>query len=235
MTDVTALALAQVLAHCGGSRADAVRYLGAAIAAAPGDGEAYDQLAELWHRSQAEVAPVVEAGGSGGVVAALAFVRFLDGHYDEAVLTLGALVGALPQVAWAEAPWFGEPTFTGSVGADAVAEAVLRTADGGHDLSDAALAPVMAPWFALISAVAERAPVPVALARMAMVLRRCGRTEESLALCTRADEVERVALTEVVRAGTFRVLGDVAGAVRAFERAIDLDPRNWSLHLGPAL
>ena len=37
--------------------------------------------------------------------------------------------------------------------------------------------------------------------------------------------------TEVVRAGTWRKLGDLEQTAAAFERALVLDPTNWSLHL----
>jgi tetratricopeptide (TPR) repeat protein len=38
-------------------------------------------------------------------------------------------------------------------------------------------------------------------------------------------------LTEVVRAGTWRKLGDPEQTAAAFERALALDPANWSLYL----
>jgi tetratricopeptide (TPR) repeat protein len=43
--------------------------------------------------------------------------------------------------------------------------------------------------------------------------------------------VERIMLTEVVRAGTWRKLGDPEQTAAAFERALALDPANWSLYL----
>ncbi|MFF2194185.1 tetratricopeptide repeat protein [Streptomyces sp. NPDC058157] len=66
---------------------------------------------------------------------------------------------------------------------------------------------------------------------MAIFLRACGLTDASLALCDRADAVEPVTMTEVVRAGTWRRLGDPGRTAAAFERALVLDPANWSLYL----
>ncbi|GLY02897.1 tetratricopeptide repeat protein [Actinoplanes sp. NBRC 101535] len=66
---------------------------------------------------------------------------------------------------------------------------------------------------------------------MAILLRFSARTQESFALCDRADAVARVMLTEVVRAGTWRLLGDRAQNMAALRRALDLEPDNWSLYL----
>jgi len=66
---------------------------------------------------------------------------------------------------------------------------------------------------------------------MAILLRFCGCTEASLALCERADARDRVMLTEVVRAGTWRRIGNRPETVAAFRRALELDPTNWSLYL----
>jgi tetratricopeptide (TPR) repeat protein len=79
--------------------------------------------------------------------------------------------------------------------------------------------------------VCDREPLAEAMARMAILLRFCGRTDESFALCDRADAVEPVMLTEVVRAGTWRRLGDRPQTAAAFRRALLLDPGNWSLYL----
>jgi tetratricopeptide (TPR) repeat protein len=79
--------------------------------------------------------------------------------------------------------------------------------------------------------VCDREPVAEAMARMAILLRAGGRTDASLALCDRADAVQRVMVTEVARAGTWRELGDRRQAAAAFRRALELDPANWSLHL----
>jgi tetratricopeptide (TPR) repeat protein len=62
-------------------------------------------------------------------------------------------------------------------------------------------------------------------------LRFSGCTDESLALCERADSVERVMLTEVVRAGTWRRLGNRQENAAALRRALQLEPTNWSLYL----
>ncbi|WP_344553489.1 serine hydrolase [Kitasatospora saccharophila] len=59
----------------------------------------------------------------------------------------------------------------------------------------------------------------------------CGHPERSFALCDRADAIAPAMLTEVVRAGTWRERGDHDRAAAAFERALLLDPANWSLHL----
>jgi hypothetical protein len=61
--------------------------------------------------------------------------------------------------------------------------------------------------------------LPEALAKMAILLRACGLTDASFALCDQADSVEQIMLTEVVRAGTWRKLGDLQPTVAAFELA----------------
>ncbi|MET0132931.1 MAG: tetratricopeptide repeat protein [Kibdelosporangium sp.] len=224
-----ALALAQVMAHCGGNPAEAVRYLSYAIAEAPHDPGPYATLAELRQTSPAETTAALESGGLLGTIAAYAHAMFLDGEMDEAVMLLGTVVGHHPQIAWADAPWFSEPSFAESVSADALAEAALRTMDHGHDL--AACLPHFEPWFRLMGAVCTRDPKPTAMARMARLFRNCGRTDDAFALCDRADAVEPVMETTVVRAVTWRGLGDNAKAVLAFEHAITLEPDNWSLYL----
>lgn len=225
------LAIAQVLAHCGGSPAEAVKYIGRAITIAPHRAEPYNMLGDLWRDSQAETVAAVEAATYTGDFAALAFLRFLEGTPDDAVICIGTVVGSEPRVAWADAPWFSEPAFLASVGADAVAEAALRTMDRGHNLAAEGMRGRFQPWFRLIALMADRDPRPEALARMAILLRECGLTDEAFALCERADAVEPVMLTEVVRAGTWRVLGEQERAAMAFERALALDPANWSLYL----
>jgi tetratricopeptide (TPR) repeat protein len=103
--------------------------------------------------------------------------------------------------------------------------------DYGRDLDTESMRERFRPWFRAIDAVAAREPLPEALAKMAILLRACGRTDASFALCDLADSVEPVMMTAVVRAGTWRKLGDAGQTVAAFERALALDPANWSLYL----
>ncbi|MFE1948947.1 hypothetical protein ACFW9D_00585 [Streptomyces sp. NPDC059524] len=223
--------LARVMAHCGGDPAEAVRHLAAAIAAAPSDPESYAVLADLWRDRPDGLAGVVDGGTSLPAVLALSYVSFLRGDMDTAALAMGSVTGARPDVAWADAPWFGDDRFLGSVSADALAEAAMRTMDHGHDLDSDGMRERVRPWRAAFDAVVAGRPAAQALARMAIMLRACGLVEASLELCDRADAVERVMFTEVVRAGTWRKAGDTERMVAAFERALVLDPANWSLHL----
>ncbi|MFE1289748.1 tetratricopeptide repeat protein [Streptomyces sp. NPDC058751] len=223
--------LAQVLAHCGGSPAAAVHYLGGAIAAAPEDPKPYEVLAELWEERRADLTELLENADSLRSVLAWSYVRFLEDDMDAAVMALGSVTGARPTVAWADAPWFGEARFLGTVTADALAEAVMRTMDHGHALDAPATRERLQPWFDAVDTVCAREPVPEAMAKMAIFLRACGRTDASFELCDRADSLERIMLTEVVRAGTWRKLGDPGRTEAAFERALALDPANWSLYL----
>ncbi len=220
-----------MLAHCGGSPEAAVHYLAGAIASAPENPEPYTVLAELWRDRPSELAEVVRDADSLKTVLAQSYVSFLQGDMDTAALAIGSVTGARPDVPWTKAPWFGDGRFLDVVSADAVAEAAMRTMDYGHDLDTDSMRERFRPWFEAIDIVSARRPSPDALAKMAILLRACGLTDKSLALCDRADSVERVMLTEVVRAGTWRKLGDPERAVAAFERALALDPANWSLHL----
>ncbi|MER6731063.1 tetratricopeptide repeat protein [Streptomyces puniciscabiei] len=223
--------LARVLAHCGGSPAAAVDHLVGAIAAAPEDPEPYAVLAELWRDRRPELAEVVRGANSLRTVLARSYVSFLDGDMDDAATAIGSVTGVRPDIAWADAPWFGDERFLGQVSAEALAEAAMRTMDRGHDLDTDSMRERFQPWFRAIDAVAAREPAPEALARMAILLRACGLTDASFALCDRADSVEPVMLTEVVRAGTWRRLGEPERTAAAFERALALDPANWSLYL----
>ncbi|OIJ68143.1 hypothetical protein WN71_009535 [Streptomyces mangrovisoli] len=220
-----------MLAHCGGDPAAALHHLAGAVAAAPEDPGPYALLAELWRDRTPELTGAVEGSTSLRAVLALSYVSFLDGDMDRAALAIGSVTGARPDVAWARAPWFGDERFLGAVSADALAEAALRTMDRGHDLDSDAMRERLRPWFEAIEAVSARQPSPEALARMAMMLRACGLTDASFALCDRADAVQRTMMVEVVRAGTWRRVGDARQAAAAFERALALDPGNWSLHL----
>ncbi|WP_246213739.1 tetratricopeptide repeat protein [Kitasatospora viridis] len=230
-TVVAAAALARVLAHCGDSPQAALHHLTGAVAEAPQDPEPYAVLAEWWRDRPAELAALLKDGGTLPTVLAQSYVDFLRGDPDGAALAIGAVTGARPDIAWAAAPWFGDQRFLGAVSADALAEAAMRTMDHGHGLDSDDMRDRFRPWLHAVEAVSAREPRPEALARMAILLRACGLTDESLALCDRADAVERVMLTEVVRAGTWRRLGDPERTAAAFERAIALDPANWSLHL----
>jgi hypothetical protein len=100
-----------------------------------------------------------------------------------------------------------------------------------RDLDDDQVREHLRPWLRAIEVVCDREPAAAAMARMAILLRACGRTDESLALCERAGSLERVMLTEVVRTGTWRRLGDRQKTAAAFRRALQLDPINWSLYL----
>lgn len=221
------LTVAQVMAHCGGSPAGAVDHLARAISAAPQDPQPYAVLAGL----RPELADVLRDAGSLPTVLAKSYVNFLDGDMDAAALAIGSVTGARPDIAWATAPWFGDGRFLGMVSAGALAEAVTRTMYYDPDLDTASMRERFRPWFHAIEVVAARQPLPEALAKMAILLRACGLTAESFALCDRADAVERIMLTEVVRAGTWRKLGDPEQTAAAFERAVALDPTNWSLYL----
>ncbi|CAL9640079.1 hypothetical protein SUDANB96_06347 [Streptomyces sp. enrichment culture] len=223
--------LARVMAHCGGSPAAAVHYVTGAIASAPENPEPYEVLAELWRERPSELAEVLQDASTLRTVLAGSYISFLQGDMDDAVLALGSVTGVQPDIAWASAPWFGDERFLGEVSADALAEAAMRTMDYGRPLDSEPMRERFRPWFHAIEVVSGRQPLPDALAKMAILLRACGRTEASFALCDRADRVERIMMTEVVRAGTWRKLGDPEQAAAAFERALALEPGNWSLWL----
>lgn len=225
------IALARVMAHCGGSPAAAVHYAAGAIAAAPEDPEPYAVLAGLWDEHRADLTELLKGASSLRTVLAQSYVYFLEEDMDGAVMTISAVTGARPTLSWASAPWFGDARFLGKVTASALAKAVMRTMDHGHALDTPGTREALRPWLAAIDAVCAREPVPEAMAKMAIFLRACGLTDASLDLCDRADAVERIMLTEVVRAGTWRKLEDPAKAAAAFERALALDPANWSLYL----
>jgi tetratricopeptide (TPR) repeat protein len=208
-----------------------VDYLAGAIAAAPENPEPYAVLAELWRDQPLELAEVLQDAGSSRAVLAQSYISFLEGDMDGAALAIGSVTGVQPDIAWAKAPWFNDERFLGVVSAGALAEAAMRTMDYGHGLDTESMRDRFRPWFDAIDAVSAREPLPEALAKMAILLRACGLTDASLALCDKADSVERIMLTEVVRAGTWRKRGDPEQTVAAFERALALDPANWSLYL----
>ena len=208
-----------------------MQYISGAIASAPGDPEPYAVLAELWTEQRAELAQILQSDNSLPVVLAQSYISFLDNNMDEAALAIGGVTGARPTVAWAEAPWFSDPSFLNAVSAEALAEAVMRTMDYGHDLDTEDTRERLRPWLTTIDVVCAREPLPEAMAKMAIFLRACGLTDASLAMCDRADALEATMLTEVVRAGTWRKRGDPGLAAAAFERALGLDPANWSLYL----
>ncbi|WP_262286818.1 tetratricopeptide repeat protein [Micromonospora sp. MA102] len=231
MSTTGALALARVMAHCGGSPAAATSFIARAITADPRDPEPYSALENLRRELPAEVAAVVAAANTIGPMLARAYLSFVDGDMDEAAMSLGAVTGYQPDVPWASAPWFCDERFLGAVTPAALAEATMRIHDYDRDLDTDAVRECLAPWFRAIEAVCNRDPDPDAMARMAILLRACGRTDASFALCDQADAVRRVTFTEVVRAGTWRHVGNLAETAAAFRRALALDPANWSLHL----
>ncbi|MEC3953133.1 tetratricopeptide repeat protein [Nocardia sp. CDC153] len=214
--------LANVLAHCGGDRERAARYLSRAIAAAPSDAEVYAAAVEL-------LPTLGELPGNDATVAPLlAFAHFLDGRLDDAVVTLGALSGVSPHIPWADAPWFADVSFLSAVSIEAVREAVCLLFDHAAVPEDAAAV----PWSRAIETITARPELgPEDFAGLAISLRLLGRTDESLALCDRADRIGRTMLTEVVRGGTWRLLGNLDESAAAFHRALALEPDNWSLYL----
>jgi tetratricopeptide (TPR) repeat protein len=209
----------------------ALQYINSAIASAPEDPEPYAVLADLWGEHRTDVADLLRGVNSPGAVLAQSYIHFLENEMDEAAMAIGAVTGARPTVAWAMAPWFSNARFLDSVSADALAEAVMRTMDYGHDLDTEDTRERLRPWLTAIDVVCARAPSPEAMARMAIFLRACGLTDASLTLCDRADILEPIMLTEVVRAGTWRKLGDLDQNAAALQRALLLDPTNWSLYL----
>ncbi|WP_211244018.1 tetratricopeptide repeat protein [Actinospica robiniae] len=223
--------LARVMAHCGGSPMQAIQYINGAIASAPEDPEPYAILADLWKEQRAAVAGLLKGADSPGAILVHSYISFLENDMDDAAMAIGGVTGARPTVAWADAPWFSDARFLDAVSADALAEAVMRTMDFGHDLDTEDMRKRLRPWFRAIDVVCAREPLPEAMAKMAIFLRASGRTDASFALCDRADAVEPIMLTETVRAGTWRRLGDSDKAAAAFQRALVLDPANWSLYL----
>ncbi|MFE7751168.1 tetratricopeptide repeat protein [Streptomyces sp. NPDC057428] len=219
------------MAHCGGSPVGAVKFLVGAVASAPAAPEPYAALAELWRDRRSELKEGLEGNGSLPAVLAQAYFLFLDGDMDAAVMTLGSVTGARPEVAWGAAPWFGDARFLDAVSAEALAEACLRTLDYGHDLDNDEMRERFKPWFHAIDLVSERNPVPESLAAMSRLPRACGRYEPALALCDRADAVDRIMWTAVARANTWQAMGDLDQAAASFEAALALDPANWSLYL----
>ena len=209
----------------------ALRYINSAIASAPEDPEPYAVLAELWSEQRAQVAQLLHGADSPGAVLTQSYIHFLENKMDDAAMALGGVTGARPTVAWARALWFSDTRFLDTVSADALAEAVMRTMDFGHDLDTEDMRERLHTWFRAIEVVCAREPLPEAMAKMAIFLRACGRTDAAFALCDRADSLEPIMLTEVVRAGTWRKLGKPGEAAAAFRRALVLDPNNWSLYL----
>jgi hypothetical protein len=53
------IGLAQVMAHCGGSPLQTLRYINGAIASAPEDPEPYSVLADLWTEQRTDVAELL--------------------------------------------------------------------------------------------------------------------------------------------------------------------------------
>ncbi|WP_435057368.1 tetratricopeptide repeat protein [Streptomyces sp. bgisy060] len=225
------VALAGVMAHCGGGPVRAVRFLVGAVASAPAAPEPYAALAELWQDRGPELKEGLAGDDSLSSVLAQAYFSFLDGDVDDAVMALGSVTGARPDVAWGAAPWFGDARLLGAVSAEALAEACLRTLDYGHDLATEEMRERFTPWFHALDVVSERSPVPESLAAMARLPRACGHYELALALCDRADAVDRVMWTAVARASTWRAMNDLDRAAAAFEQALTMDATNWSLHL----
>ncbi|MFB6778331.1 tetratricopeptide repeat protein [Streptomyces sp. NPDC056352] len=223
--------LARVMAHCGGSPTAAVHYVAGAIASAPEDPEPYAVLADLWEEQRTALAELFQGADSLRTVLAQSYISFLENDMDGAVLAIGGVTGAQPTIAWAKAPWFSDARFLGTVSANAMAEAAMRTMDYGHALDTHSMRDGFRPWFQAIDVVCAREPLPEAMAKMAIFLRACGLTDASFALCDRADSIERIMLTEVVRAGTWRKLGDPDQTAAAFQRALAVDPDNWSLYL----
>ncbi|MBG0568366.1 hypothetical protein I4J89_43775 [Actinoplanes sp. NEAU-A11] len=200
-----------------------MRYIARAVADDPAATEPYQLIEQL--------RPDVTEPDSPWAYIIASYVRFLDGDMDRAATALGMLTGYQPDVAWTAAPWFTDPRFRAGVTPQGLAGATANIGMYGHVHDDDITRERLRPWFELIDVVCARQPDPQAMAHMAILLRACGRTAESLTLCDRADEVERVMLTEVVRGGTWRKLGDRSQARAAFERALALDPANWSLFL----
>ncbi|MEU7426319.1 tetratricopeptide repeat protein [Streptomyces sp. NPDC040750] len=189
-----------------------MHYLADAIASAPENPEPYTVLAELWSDKPSELVEAVQGADSLRTVLAQSYINFLQDDMDGAALAIGSVTGVRPDIAWANAPWFGDERFIGAVSADALAEAAMRTMDYGRDLDTESMRERFRPWFEAIDAVAARRPSPEALAKMAILLRACGLTDTSFALCDLADSVEPI-------------------PVAAFEQALALDPANWSLYL----
>ncbi|MFC4070496.1 hypothetical protein [Actinoplanes subglobosus] len=231
MSRSASLALAHVMAHCGGSSAEAVAFAAGAIRESPADPEPYELLAELRRTSPGEVAAAVESPGDLWQFVVGSYLSFLDGEMDTAAGWLGSVIGYRPTVAWASAPWFSDERFLGGLTAAGLADASLTITEYHTDLDTDTVREHLGPWFRAIEVVCDREPSAEAMARMAILLRFSGRTDESLALCDRADSVERVMFTEVVRAGTWRRLGNRRENAAALRRALLLDPTNWSLFL----
>jgi hypothetical protein len=219
------------MAHCGGSPTEAVAYVAGAIADDPADPEPYAVLAELHRQSHIEVAAAVAGTRSLRQFLAGAYVCFLDGDMDQAVRRLGSVIGYRPEVAWSSAPWFSDERFLGAVTITGLADASVIITDYGTELDSDLARECLMPWLQVIDMVCEREPVAEQMARIAILLRFCGRADESLALCDRADSVQQTMLAAVVRAGTWGFLGDRHQQAAALRQALHLDPTNWSLYL----
>lgn len=148
---VAGVGLARVMARCGGDVGAAVRYLAGAIASAPEAAEPYAVLADLWQEQRQGLAAALKGPTSLPAVLTRSHVAFLENDMNVAVMALGSVTGARPTVAWAKAPWCGDARFLGGVGAEAVAEAVTRTMDHGHDLDTPTVRGGLLPWFDAVS------------------------------------------------------------------------------------
>ncbi|GIE31765.1 hypothetical protein Ait01nite_048100 [Actinoplanes italicus] len=216
------LAMARVMSHCGGSPAAGLRFAAGAVVRDPGSLEPYQLLAEI--REQYPDTGADRVGLAGLLTDA--YLARLAGDMDAAATALAWVTGYRPDVPWADAPWFDDDLVAG-LSPTGMGDAAIAVADAGQPLDGEKLT----PWFRAIEAVCAREPVPEQMARMAIMLRFAGRIDESFALCDRADAIEPLMITSVVRGATHRHLGDGTATRRCYERALELDPGNWSLYL----
>ncbi|WP_026124187.1 tetratricopeptide repeat protein [Nocardiopsis baichengensis] len=220
------------LALEGGDLRHAAGHVARALAFDPRLPEVHELLARLAVHPDGGpgLYPVDQPAYLGDVVARAHTFAVLD-HPDQALPLLVTAQCHRPDGAWADAAWMYERRTAERLEPELVRNSLLRLAGALGDPVGEQVLSALRPYLALVDLCLEARPEePQLLWAASMLLRRCGRAGDAVALALRAEAVEPSFHAAMAAGYAFRAEKRWEEAERAWLRALQFDPGNLALH-----
>lgn len=166
-----------------------------------------------------------------GDVVARAHTLAVLGRPDQALPLLVTAQCHRPDGAWADAAWMYDRRVAEGLDPELVRTSLLRLAGALDDPVPEEVLGALRPFLALLDGcLAARPEEPALLWSASMLLRRCGRTQDAVALALRSEAVEPSFHAAMAAGYAYRAEQRWNEAEAAWLRALEFDPDNLALY-----
>ena len=212
----------------GGELAHAANHVAGAVGTDPALPEAHEVLAELVARAggpEAALELFPESARYAGALACRAALLAAVGRWDEAVLLVAMIMGAVPHLPWAHVAWLGDPELAARLDPASVSRAIVEVNNGLGEPADDAEKGLVEPFYALVRAVSVAHPADAQLLTWASTMaRRLGDVDAAIDWARRAVENGQDELSVAVLGNALRRVGRLDEAIVLWAEAVERDP-----------